>query len=159
MSFAPKHLASDRGNAQELEMIGIIRGHPEQKRKALNYDSRLAAAARAKALDMGRRNYFGHEDPEGVSANFSVAAAGYRLPPAYMAFKSGNQIESLAAGKKSARETFEQWMESWGHESQVLALAPFFRLQTNYGVGYAKVPGSTHQHYWIFLTAPPESGR
>ena len=156
LNFTPQPLASDGGNAKEREMIGIIRGHPSQKRKTLKYDSRLAAAARSKALDMARRNYFGHEDPEGVGANFNVAAAGYHLPPAYMAFKSGNQVESLAAGKSDAKKTFEQWMTSWTHESQVLALGTFYRLQTNYGIGYANVPGSTHQHYWAFVSAPPE---
>lgn len=71
-------------------------------------------------------------------------------------FKSSNQVESLAAGNVTAQTTMDQWMKSWSHESQVLALAPFYREQTRYGVGYAKVPGSPFIQYWVFLSAPEE---
>lgn len=153
--IVPRPLSSDIGNAKEKEMLSLIRGHPRQKRKEMITDPRLSAAARAKARDMGKRGYFGHEDPEGTGANYSVAATGYKLPITYMAFKSSNQLESLAAGNATAKATLAQWIESWTHESQVLALAPYFREQTRCGVGYANVPGSPHIHYWVFIAAPP----
>lgn len=86
-------------------------------RSELIYDSRLASAARAKARDMGDRRYLGHKDPEGIGANYSVTAAGYKLPTNYMAFRGSNQIESLAGGKSSAQETIDQLTGSWTHES------------------------------------------
>lgn len=89
-------------------MISLLRGHPRQKRIELIYDARLAAAARAKARDMGGRRYFGHEDPEGTGANYSVTAAGYKLPTNYMAFRSSNQIELIAGGRAGAQETIDQ---------------------------------------------------
>lgn len=59
-----------------------------------------------------------------------------------MAFRGSNQIESLVAERADAQEMINQWLESWTHESQILALALFYRKQTRYGVGYAVILGS-----------------
>ncbi len=37
-----------------------------------------------------------------------------------------------------------------------LARDSFYENQTRFGIGYAFFPNSRDQHYWVFISAPPE---
>jgi hypothetical protein len=147
-------------NAVELELAGLIRDHEEQRRTEMIYDNILNMVARAKALDMARRNFTGHVDPDGYGPDKSVQLAGYPLPGWY-AFDENpnddNAIESNAAGQTSAAAVFNAWMASPPHKEHLMAVDPddFFLTQTHYGVGHAEVPGSAHVRYYVFMSAPP----
>jgi uncharacterized protein YkwD len=97
-------------------------------------NEQLRAAARAHSLDMGTRNYFDHNSPEGTTPWQRIAATGYTGFP---------QGENIAVGNETAAATMAQWMSSPGHCANIMN--PQFR---SIGVGYANVPGSRYTHYW-----------
>lgn len=152
----PRPLPSDGGSAVEKKLAALARGHSKQNRKALIWDSRLHAAARARSKDMGVRGYFNHVNPDGFGPNWFVTQTGYRLPMQWTAFDGGNQVESILGGHVSAEAAFKMWMGSTKHVNHILARNPFYENQTRYGVGYVYVPNSRYKHYWTFISAPPE---
>ena len=97
-------------------------------------NAQLQAAARGHSLDMGTRNFFDHDTPEGTTPFQRIAAAGYTGSP---------QGENIAAGNATAAATMEQWMNSPGHCQNIMN--PQYR---SIGVGYANVRGSRYTHYW-----------
>lgn len=153
---SPKPSPRDGGAAGEQKMAALIRGHSAQTRQQLNWDPRLAKSARNRARDMGRRGYFNHVDPDGRGPNWHVTRTGYPLPLKWNAFDSANQVESIVAGYPTAEGAFYGWMKSPKHLSHLMAQNRFYKEQTNFGVGYAFIPGSPYGHYWVFHTTPPE---
>lgn len=140
-------------NAQEAAIAGYMRSDPAQQRASLRCDPILARVARARAQDMAQRGYFGHVNPDGYAANYLVQQAGYRLPTWYDQSPTGNNIEAIAAGYGTPAEAWQGWMASPNHRTQLLGLQSFFAEQTDYGVGYAYLPGSPYGSYWVVLTA------
>jgi len=143
----PRASSRDGGSAQERQMAALT----------LIWDARLSKVARARAQDMAKRGYFSHVDPDGRGPNWHVTQAGYRLPIKWTAFDKANQIESILGGYASAEAAFKYWLDSPKHATHLLARSAFYQEQTRYGIGYANVPNSEFKHYWVFLSAPPES--
>jgi hypothetical protein len=142
-------------NEQELEIGRMLENYPGQQRDRLVHNPILARIARQRARDMGARNYFSHTDPDGLGANTLVTRAGYALPDFYDRSPAGNNIESIGAGYHSSAAAWAGWMNSPDHRTHLLGLQPFYRDQTEYGVGYAHAPGSQYGHYWVVLIAKP----
>lgn len=90
---------------------------------SLTINSKLTAAAQAKANDMVARNYWSHNTPEGDEPWVFVKNAGY----AYL--RAG---ENLAYGFDSSNETVIGWMNSPTHKANLLDAA-----FTEVGFGYA----------------------
>ena len=156
----------------------MIINHPKQERAELVYDPHLHLVARAKALDLAKRRYKGHVDPDGFGPNYVVRSLGYELPAHYSAGKSANNIESFAWSSKSTRGGYddsaeephevasrfvEMWYESPNHKRHLLGQG-FNADQTRFGIGYAQIDGDTRRRsrsrqtkseYAIFITAPP----
>jgi hypothetical protein len=145
-------------NSKEQQLSGIFKSAGGQHRPFLVLDPILCAVARAKAQDMGQRNYFGHVNPDGKGPNYLVEKAGYPLPDWWGDDPRANYIESIGAGYSSASAVWGEWMESSGHRRHLLAESSFYRDQTAYGVGFANVPGSDYQYYWVIITAPAQAG-
>ena len=100
----------------------------------LNYDARLATAARDHSEDMGWQDYFSHTSLDDRSPADRVMAAGY----------SYNRLgENIAAGQPTPESVVDAWMSSPGHRANILN--PDF---CDIGVGYAYVADSTYGHYW-----------
>ncbi len=118
-------------------------------------DDTLTAVARARALDMGRRGYFDHVNPDGHGPNYMVRAAGYPLPAWWGTDPEANYIESIAGGRSTASATWNDWMNSPEHRDHILANTSFDAGNTSYGVGYAAVEGSPFTYYWVVITCPP----
>ncbi|MEQ1858676.1 MAG: CAP domain-containing protein [Chthoniobacteraceae bacterium] len=142
-------------NAQELAIFNLMKNASGQRRASVTLDPILCRVARAKAADMAARGYFAHVDPSGRGANYLVRQAGYSLPAGYDMSVSGNNIESLSAGRESTGAAWNDWMSSSLHKQHLLGEVPFFAAQTSVGVGFVNVPGSQWQWYWVVLTAPP----
>lgn len=140
-------------NAQEVAIANYMRQDPNQQRPALNWNATLAQVARARALDMGTRAYFSHVNPDGFGPNYLVQKAGYALPSWYDQSPTGNNIESIGAGAPTATDVWNLWMSSLPHRTHLLGLDSFFAAQTDYGIGYAYVPGSPYGYYWVVITA------
>ena len=79
--------------------------------KSLKINSKLAAAAQAKAGDMANRNYWSHNTPDGKSPWTFVVAKGYSYQ------KLG---ENLAAGFSGEQATVNGWMGSAPHKENLL---------------------------------------
>jgi uncharacterized protein YkwD len=107
----------------------------------------LNAVAFAHSLDMGRRGYFGHIDPEGRSPFDRMARAGYDVD---------NEGENLAAGRPNAAGAFAQWRRSASHDAAMRD--PTYRA---IGIGRVVVPGSRFGTYWtvVFGDEVVERGR
>src|SRR4051812_19170827 len=77
---------------QAFQLLNTIRSNPEKYSRELHLTSKLnitkaplrwndtlAKVAEAKALDMARRNYFDHVNPEGLGINYFINQNGYTL--------------------------------------------------------------------------------
>jgi hypothetical protein len=140
-------------DALEGEIATLMKSDYSQRRTSLSYNPILARIARERAYDMGARGYFAHVNPDGIGPNFLVTQAGYPLPDFYAGERSGNSIESIAAGNATVEGTWRQWMGSPGHRTHILGLDDFYAEQTDYGIGHAFVPGSRYSDYWVVITA------
>lgn len=142
-------------NEQEQRIVALMTSHPEQHHPALACNPVLASVARARAEDMGRRAYFNHVNPDGQGPNYLARQAGYPLPAEYNQEVNGNNIESIGAGANNADGMWNAWMVSEKHLSHILGTNDFFVQQSEYGIGYAQVPGSPYQHYWVVIMSKP----
>lgn len=78
---------------------------------ALTLDSRLSAAAQAKADDMAVNNYWSHDSPDGKTPWSFISDAGYDYAVAG---------ENLAYGFAGADATVVGWMNSTEHRANIL---------------------------------------
>ena len=140
-------------NAEERALARLFETSTRQRRRRLRCDPVLASVARARALDMGTRRFFRHVNPDGLGPNRLVERAGYRLPSSYNRSRRGNNVEVIAAGHDRAEEAWEAWLRSRSHRPHVVGSSDFFREQSDYGVGFASVPGSRYGTYWVLISA------
>lgn len=144
-------------NAMELALSHLLENHPDQRRYPMTVHPVIAQVARNKAIDMAVRAYVGHVDPDGHGANWLLRQAGYSLPDFYGKEPDDNNVEALEhGGDGNIEDAWPRWLASEGHRIHLLGLDKFYWVQTNYGVGYAHVEGSTKIHYYVFMSAPPE---
>jgi uncharacterized protein YkwD len=102
-------------------------------RKRLTHNAQLGASASGHSQDMGTRNNFEHTSPEGVDYQQRAKRQGY----------CGFVGENISAGRETARETFEGWRTSPGHNQNML-LGDYEES----GIGRAFVAGSEWGWYW-----------
>lgn len=162
----------------EKALAQKIINHPQQQRSELVYDPHLHLVARAKVVDMARRKYKGHVDPDGFGPNFVVRSLGYELPKHYSTARNGNNLESFAWRSKSVRgdadqpaidpdelaaEFVKMWYNSPGHKKHLLGQG-FNSNQTRFGIGHVQADSDTRRRgggrqtrstYAVFITAPP----
>ena len=101
----------------------------------LEMDETIRIAARLHSQDMGDRNYFEHDTPEGITFSDRMSAAGFAGP-----FPWG---ENIAAGQATAADAVESFMNSPGHCRNIMN--PDYHVV---GLGYYFVAGSDYGHYW-----------
>lgn len=142
-------------NSKEQAIATFMQQDSAQQRPSLTCNTILAQVARQRAEDMAQRNYFSHTTPEGYGPNYLVTQAGYVLPSFYSSDLDANNIESIAAGNSTASATWQQWMNSPGHQTHLLGLNSFYAEQIQYGIGYAENPSSRYRYYWVVITAKP----
>ncbi len=146
---------------EEQALAARLVNDPGQHRNRfeLTRDPILTAVARSRAIDMAKRRYFSHVNPDGNGPNYLARAAGYPLPSGWGTSRAGNYVESIGAGYRTAEEAWQGWMKSSPHRTHLLATQSFYRNQTNVGIGYCYDPASPYQRYWVILTAPPPADR
>lgn len=130
-------------------------GNIAQKRPKLVLHPKLCKAAQDHVEDMAKRNYFSHETPDHIWSNQRVREAGYRLPKDWP--DNLNYVESIDAGYDTPAKAWSAWMNSPVHKTHLLGLTDFYASQTNVGVGFYELDGSTYWWYWCIITAPPET--
>ena len=103
--------------------------------------AQLSEIARQHALDMARRHYFDHVDPDGRTPADRVRAAGYR---------EQRVGENLAYGTLSTEEAIAGWLKSPGHCENVMD--PLFKEM---GIAFAQDGKDPSVLYWVQLFVDP----
>ncbi len=127
-------------------------------RAALKWNDTLAQVAEARALDLARRNYFAHVDPEGLGVNYHINKAGYALPKEWIAEKDANYFESLSAGSVSGIDAITNLLvdantPSLGHRKHLLGLSTWDSSLVDIGIGYVRAPSSPYSSYTCVIIA------
>ena len=109
----------------------------------LQWQPLLAQVAQDHAAAMAREGWFDHIDTLGRGVGERLMAAGYVY---------GFAGENISAGKPSAQETIDWWLQSASHRDNI--------LHTNFvhaGFGYCFVELDRNQfhHYWVMVLASP----
>jgi uncharacterized protein YkwD len=138
-----------------LALYSLMAHDPGQKRASLVVNKKLTIAAQLHCEDMAERNYFSHETPDGVWPNKRVRDGGYKLPSTWP--DDVNWVESIAAGYETPAIAWAAWMISPSHKKHLLGQDAFYAAETNVGIGFYELPGSTYRWYWTVVTAPPEA--
>jgi uncharacterized protein YkwD len=112
-------------------------------KRSFRHDSRVAAVARAKSVDMIERNYFDHRDRQGRYADDHLRRAGIRFSRVGEIIAWGRGEDLLASADAAVR----LWMGSSVHKRQILTDNVYL------GAGVA-TNGSTWKWTVIFITAP-----
>lgn len=116
--------SSDFSNSALLQYTNDYRVKSHEA--TLTIDSRLTAAAQAKAEDMVKNNYWSHTSPDGKSPWSFITANAYDYQQAG---------ENLAYGFADASDTVTGWMNSTKHRENILNTN-----FTNVGFGVASSP-------------------
>ena len=92
-------------------------------------DARLDDAAQAHAEDMGRRRFYAHDNPSGLSPDRRMRAAGYD------GSATGENIHWGVGRHATPARIMRDWMNSPGHRANILR-----RSFTRVGIGVASEP-------------------
>jgi uncharacterized protein YkwD len=130
---------------QRFSFLKGLKGMP-----LLKWNDTLARVAEARALDLARRNYFAHVDPDGYGVNHYIGESGYKLEPSWLKEKDANYFESLNAGSSSGKDAIERLIidanvSSLGHRKHLLGLDSWNGSLKDIGIGF--VPGDEHTSY------------
>ncbi|MCZ7665566.1 MAG: CAP domain-containing protein [Thermoleophilia bacterium] len=126
----------------ETEFLQLLNSYRAQHGLvALKMSDTLSEAAARHSQDMGRYGFFGHTSvkssffPAGSSPWDRMRLTGYTY--------SATMAENIAAGQTTARQVFDAWRGSSGHNQTMLNAA--LRV---IGVGRRVVAGSPYAVYW-----------
>jgi len=120
---------------EERKIIELVNLEREAEGvSVLQFNDRLAEAARSHARDMAMHNYSSHDRRDGRKFWQSVFDNGYPVS------KCG---ENIAVGQATPEEAFECLISSPGHRANIID--PDF---TQIGVGHAISPTSAFHYFW-----------
>lgn len=119
---------------EEREFLLLINNYRKKYRlQALQVSRCLTVASRWMSQDMGKKNYFDHEDSYGRDPSERVKIFGVKT-------FSG---ENIGAGYKNAQAMFIGWKKSPGHNRNMLS-----KTHRTIGIGHIIVPNSVYRDYW-----------
>jgi uncharacterized protein YkwD len=95
----------------------------------------LNTAAYKHSLDMAKNRFFSHTGSNGSTPWQRMAAAGYNY--------NTPKAENIAAGQNTAEQVFNSWMNSSGHNKNMLN--PSFKA---IGIGRVTLSGTPYKYYW-----------
>jgi len=128
-------------------------------RTPLRWNATLANVAEKRAIDMARRDYFDHTDPDGFGPNHHISRAGYMLNPDWLKRRGANNFESIGANHPTAVAGVKAMIigrnsPGYGHRKHLLGMDEWNGSLHDIGIGYVRVPsGSTYQSYLCILIA------
>ena len=125
---------------------------------SLKWNDTLAKVAEEKAMDMAKRNYFGHVAPDGKGINILISEAGYKIPEEWFKSKSENYFESINAGTERGIGAIKELiLDSYdsgkGHRKHLLGMNDFYSNLTDIGIGHVKAEGSQFSYYTVVIIA------
>jgi uncharacterized protein YkwD len=121
---------------EELVFLDLINSYRRANGlNSLKISRTLGAAAEHHSQDMAKYDYFSHTLSNGRSWSANITAHGYTA--------SKTMGENIAAGHRTAHDTFNQWKASAPHKRNMLNAS--FRA---IGIGRASNSSSTYGYYW-----------
>ena len=125
---------------------------------ALKWNDTLAKVAEAKAMDMAKRAYFAHVDPEGKGINIMIHEAGYKLNPKWINDKSKNFFESLEGGSVTGELAIRHLVidspdQGFGHRKHLLGMEEFYASNKDVGIGFVLDPSGKYPGYMSIIIA------
>ena len=149
--YIPTFAETACGNSpQAVQLVELIRQHDLQSRADIRCSSKLTQIAEHKANLLSENNVIMHNIGH-LTPNQLLRKNGYPLGSGYPVL--GNQVEALAAGEKSAKETFQQLINSESHRRLLLGHESFYALQNEIGVAYVRQSKSPFDYYWVIYLA------
>lgn len=117
-------------------------------RPKLKWNETLAKVAEQKALDMAKRNYFEHVDPDGYGMNYYMNKGGYTLDPDLLTDKKANYFESIEAGSATGELAIKDLIidagvPSLGHRYHLLGVGEWNESLVDIGIGFVRSTGKT----------------
>ena len=156
---------------QAFQLLNTIRSNPEKYYKdlhlnaklgitktTLHWNDTLAKVAEAKALDMAKRNYFNHVNPDGYGINYFIQQSGYKLNADWLSDKKENFFESLAAGHETGTEALQSLIidasdATKGHRDHLLGIGDWDASLVDIGIGFVKCDGGKYPSYACIIIA------
>jgi uncharacterized protein YkwD len=156
---------------QAFQLLNNIRSNPEKyykelhlngqlaiTQKTLRWNDTLAKVAEARALDMAKRNYFNHVNPEGYGINFFINQSGYKLNADWLKDKKENFFESVGSGHDSGTEAIKSLIidaddATKGHRDHLLGIGEWDSTLVDVGIGFVKCDGGKYQSYTCIIIA------
>lgn len=141
--------------AFEVEVIDLVNGRrgqgadcgPEgsfQPAGVLASNVQLRCAARNHSRDMAERDFFDHDNPDGVDPFVRIDRTGYLFSVA---------AENIAAGYPTAASVVQGWMDSPGHCANIM-IAEITETGVGYYFDYSEEDPHGH-HYWTQTFGKP----
>ncbi len=122
-----------------------------QQRQELTCNKTLSLVALDKAKAMAKDGRVAH-NINNTTPNQLLRMAGISLPKIYEI--TGNQVEAVSGGKKTAIETFDYFMTSPDHKAHLMGENSFYLKQNTIGVGHYYDVNTSHMDYWVvYITA------
>ncbi len=123
----------------EVEFLNLINQYRVSKDKApLRMSQAVGAAARHHSLDMANRNYTDHYT-KGSGDDWADRMADH----GYTFARSTTTGENIYYGKAAARDAFNWWKASSGHNTNMLR-----STFTTIGIGRGYNANSQYKYYW-----------
>ena len=126
---------------------------------ALTWNDTLARVAEIKVLDMAKRNYFNHINPDGYGMNFYINKAGYTLPARWLDNIQNNYFESIQAGAGSGEDAvkfliIDKDIPALGHRKHLLGIGDWDASLYDIGIGFVRnKEGAYYKSYTCVLIA------
>ncbi|KAA3647434.1 MAG: CAP domain-containing protein [Proteobacteria bacterium] len=141
----------DCGNNNQAQQLAyLIKHHQNQQRTQLDCHAKLTDIGHYKAKLLSGHEVIMHNIGH-LTPNQLLRKKGYKLSDGYPHL--GNQVEAIAAGNKTASETFNQLLNSARHRNLILGSSDFYREQNQIGVAYLQQKVSPYEHYWVIYLA------
>lgn len=120
-----------------------FRRYQAQVRPALIWNDTLEVIAERKALDMARRDYFGHVDPDGYGINYYIQRGGYPLHPDWLTDPRANYFESLQGGAEDGEQAIKNLIldinvPTKGHRRHLLGTGDWNASLMDIGIGFVR---------------------
>ena len=131
----------------EIELMNLINTYrAENGLKTLRIQPSLMLASRYHAADMANENYFDHATHNRIHGRLERGVSTFkRIKQFYSGFAN---TENLGAGYYSPEAVFKGWVDSPGHNVNLLN-----ESATHLGVGFYQTDHSEYQRYWVFVSS------
>lgn len=173
-AYANKKVEIDRSAAQDAFIyLNEVRQNPKkyisihsslkdvEPSVVLTWNDTLARLAEARATDMAKNNYFSHVNKHGEGIDIQMIHSGYSISKAHVTgkyTKAQNSFESIEAGDSTGVEAvnsliIDKNMNPPAHRCHLLSMLPFYKKNTDIGIGFVRSANSEYKTYICIIIA------